>query len=106
MTALAPGRPPKYYFLIYRISDQELYSAATIAKLLNANDLHVYPQLSGTLDQVRFRARQSLARVARQYRLNPCGVVFWAPTKRETPIPPSKDASGKPCSNCLVTYTI
>lgn len=79
MSMKAIGRPPKYYFLIYRVNDRHLYSAATIAKLLIPNDLRMYPDLGSDLVEARFRARQSLARVARKHKLKPCGLVYLGP---------------------------
>lgn len=58
------GRTPKYYFLIYRLKDDELYCAATIARLLHTPDLR-WHDLNGPLEEERFKARQSLSRIAR-----------------------------------------
>jgi len=69
------GRSPKYYFLIDRLEDHRWYCAATIARLLTSQDLEQL-DVAGTLDQVRTKARMSLARAARCHPLPPSSIVY------------------------------
>lgn len=72
---MAIGRPAKYFFLIERLNDRELYCPATIARLLTNEDVRKRKNIKGTLKEVRPKIRMSLARVARKYQIQPCGFV-------------------------------
>jgi len=69
------GRNPKYYFLVNRLKAQRLYCAATIARLLTPRDLEQH-DLDGSLEEVRTKARMSLARAARFHPMPPSGIVY------------------------------
>lgn len=69
------GRSPKYFFLIDRLEDHRMYCAATIARLLRAEDLR-HLNSKGNLEEIRTKARMSVARAARCHPLPPSGIVY------------------------------
>lgn len=73
MVLVAAGRPRQYDFLIKRLVDSNIYCAASVAHLLIPRDLSKFGG-NGDLVTLRFRARQSLARIARLSGFSPCGL--------------------------------
>ena len=70
------GRPAKYFFLIKRLDDDVLYSAFTIARLLQKEDLR-RNGITGPFKEAKRKARSALARVAKsQDKYQPSGLVY------------------------------